>query len=162
MAKVRIGQGYDVHAFCEGSYIILGGVKIPFKRGISAHSDGDVLTHSICDAMLGALALGDVGQHFPDTDPQYKSINSRRLLCQVVDIVKQQGYTASNVDATIVAQEPRLEPFVARMRTNIASDIGCPEDCVSIKATTTEGLGFSGRQEGLESHSVVLLEQVTE
>lgn len=155
----RIGHGYDVHAFGEGSHIMLGGVKIPFNKGLVAHSDGDVLIHSICDALLGALALGDIGHHFPDSDDRYRDINSRKLLTQVIHTVTEKGYAIANIDATLIAQKPLLQPFIGAMTANIASDISCPPDCVSIKATTTEGLGFIGRVEGIAAHSVVLIEK---
>lgn len=155
----RIGHGYDVHRFGEGSEIVLGGVSIPFSSGFVAHSDGDVLIHSLCDALLGALALGDIGQHFPDNDPAYANISSRTLLQQVVQKLGQQGYRLANADITIVAQAPKMAPHISAMRKLLASDLGVGIDAVSVKATTTEGLGFCGREEGIACHSVVLLQQ---
>ena len=158
MSRLRIGHGYDVHAFGEGRYIVLGGVKIPFDRGLVAHSDGDVLIHSVCDALLGAAALGDIGRHFPDDDDRFAAINSRHLLREVCNLVQRRHYTVVNLDTTLIAEQPRLSPYIGRMVGNVASDLNCPADCVSIKATTTEGLGFAGRVEGLAAHSVVLIE----
>jgi len=158
-AQIRIGNGYDVHAFETGDHIVLGGVHIPFDRSFKAHSDGDVLIHSLCDALLGALALGDIGQHFPDTDKQYQGINSRQLLQQVMLLIHGKGYTLVNCDCIIVAQEPKLSSYLAQMRDNLGKDMRVETGCISIKATTTEWLGFEGRGEGIAVYSVVLLQQ---
>ncbi|MDH5765918.1 MAG: 2-C-methyl-D-erythritol 2,4-cyclodiphosphate synthase [Gammaproteobacteria bacterium] len=155
---MRIGHGYDVHAFEEGNSIILGGVRIPHNRSFKAHSDGDVLLHALCDALLGALALGDIGRHFPDTDAQYKNASSRDLLKQVMAHVVEQGYTVVNMDATIIAQAPKLLPHIEPMRANIAEDLAVNISRLNIKATTTEKLGFSGREEGIAVHVVVLIQ----
>ncbi|MEH6468662.1 MAG: 2-C-methyl-D-erythritol 2,4-cyclodiphosphate synthase [Porticoccus sp.] len=154
---VRIGQGYDVHAFGEGDHIILGGVTIPYERGLVAHSDGDVLIHALCDALLGAAALGDIGRHFPDTDPCYRGIDSRELLREVVSLVNSKGYQLANADMTIVAQAPKISPYIEQMTTNISADCGCNIDQINVKATTTEKLGFEGRGEGVSCQVVVLL-----
>ncbi|MFO1313427.1 MAG: 2-C-methyl-D-erythritol 2,4-cyclodiphosphate synthase [Burkholderiales bacterium] len=154
---MRVGTGYDVHALVEGRPLVLGGVTIPHRRGLDGHSDADVLLHAICDALLGALALGDLGAHFPDTDPRWKGADSRALLRHVMTLVRARGYAVGNVDATVVAQAPKLAPHVAAMRGNVASDLGCDLSCVSIKATTTERLGFAGREEGIAAQAVVLL-----
>ncbi len=157
MSMLRIGHGFDVHAFCEGDHLMLGGVRIPFERAFKAHSDGDVLIHAICDALLGAAALGDIGQHFPDTDPQYENIDSRLLLRQVVVTIGERGYAVGNVDATLIAQAPKLMPHLAAMRANLAADLGVTVDQVNLKATTTEKLGYTGRKEGIAAHAVALL-----
>ncbi|GLO04448.1 MAG: 2-C-methyl-D-erythritol 2,4-cyclodiphosphate synthase [Pseudomonas putida] len=154
---MRIGHGYDVHRFCDGDFITLGGVRIPHKYGLLAHSDGDVLLHALSDALLGAAALGDIGKHFPDTDPQFKGADSRVLLRHVVGIVKAKGWKVGNVDATIVAQAPKMAPHIETMRQLIAEDLQVELDQVNVKATTTEKLGFTGREEGIAVHSVVLL-----
>lgn len=154
---MRIGHGYDVHRFGEGDCIVLGGVLIPHHAGLIAHSDGDVLLHAVADALLGAAALGDIGHHFPDTDPRYKGIDSRQLLRHVVQQVNGQGWQVSNVDATIIAQAPKMAPYIAAMRQHIAEDIGVLTSQVNVKATTTEKLGFTGREEGIAVHAVVLL-----
>ncbi len=154
---MRIGQGYDVHAFGEGDHIIIGGVSIPYERGLIAHSDGDVLTHALCDALLGAAALGDIGQHFPDTDPSYSGADSRELLRQVVSLVKKKGYTLANADMTIIAQAPKMSPHTEQMRNQLAEDLGCDIGQVNVKATTTEKLGFEGRKEGVACQAMVLL-----
>lgn len=154
---MRIGYGYDVHALGEGDHLILGGVSIPFNQSFVAHSDGDVLIHSLIDALLGAVALGDIGQHFPDTDPKYKGCNSRELLVQVVELITAKGYTLGNTDITIVAQAPKMAPYLEMMRINLAQDLNCSVDQINIKATTTEKLGFAGRQEGIACHTVALL-----
>ena len=154
---LRIGHGYDVHAFGEGRYIVIGGVRIPFAFGLKAHSDGDVLIHSVCDALLGAAALGDIGVHFPDEDETYRAINSRWLLRKVRAMLKDAGYAIVNLDSTLVAQEPKLQPHVHGMRKNLAEDLSLARNCVSIKATTTERLGFAGRSEGIAAHSVALI-----
>ncbi|MEH6466855.1 MAG: 2-C-methyl-D-erythritol 2,4-cyclodiphosphate synthase [Porticoccus sp.] len=154
---MRIGQGYDVHAFGEGEHIILGGVTIPYERGLVAHSDGDVLIHALCDALLGAAAFGDIGRHFPDTDPRYRGIDSRELLREVVSLVNSKGYQLANADMTIVAQAPKISPYIEQMTTNISADCGCNIDQINVKATTTEKLGFEGRGEGVSCQVVVLL-----
>jgi 2-C-methyl-D-erythritol 2,4-cyclodiphosphate synthase len=154
---MRIGQGYDVHAFGEGDHIVIGGVTIPYERALIAHSDGDVLIHALCDALLGAAALGDVGHHFPDTDPRFFGIDSRELLGQVILLVQEKGYYLANVDMTIVAQAPKMSPYIGRMTINIAADLGCDTSQVNIKATTTENLGFEGRKEGIACQAIVLL-----
>ncbi|HEY7902986.1 MAG TPA: 2-C-methyl-D-erythritol 2,4-cyclodiphosphate synthase [Casimicrobiaceae bacterium] len=153
----RIGNGFDVHAFAAGRALVIGGVTIPYERGLDGHSDADVLLHAIADAMLGALALGDIGMHFPHTEPQWRGADSRRLLRHVVTLVNARGYAAANVDATLIAQAPRFAPYVEAMRRNIALDLACDIDCVSVKATTTERLGFTGRGEGIAAQAVVLL-----
>ena len=154
---MRIGHGYDVHRFTDGDFITLGGVQIPHKYGLLAHSDGDVLLHALSDALLGAAALGDIGKHFPDTDPQFKGADSRVLLRHVVGIVKAKGWKVGNVDATIVAQAPKMAPHIETMRQLIAEDLQVERDQVNVKATTTEKLGFTGREEGIAVHSVALL-----
>lgn len=154
---MRIGHGYDVHRFCDGDFITLGGVRIPHKYGLLAHSDGDVLLHALSDALLGAAALGDIGKHFPDTDPQFKGADSRALLRHVVGIVQAKGWKVGNVDATIVAQAPKMAPHIETMRQLIAEDLQVGLDQVNVKATTTEKLGFTGREEGIAVHSVALL-----
>jgi 2-C-methyl-D-erythritol 2,4-cyclodiphosphate synthase len=154
---VRIGHGYDVHAFGQGDALILGGVEIPFNRAFIAHSDGDVLIHALIDALLGALALGDIGQHFPDTDGAYKDISSRHLLAMVVSLMRERGYQLGNADITLAAERPKMAPHIESMRLNLSADLGCSMDQINIKATTTEKLGFVGRQEGIACHAVVLL-----
>lgn len=154
---MRIGHGYDVHAFGDGDTVVLGGVRITHERGLVAHSDGDVLIHAICDALLGAAALGDIGVHFPNTDPQHAGADSRILLRRVIDLIADNGWCLVNLDATLVAEAPRLAPYVAAMRENLAADMRAAADQISVKATTTEGLGFAGRREGVAAHAVVLL-----
>lgn len=154
---MRIGHGYDVHAFTEGDHLVLGGVSIPHTHAFKAHSDGDVLLHAICDALLGALALGDIGKHFPDTSSQYAKIDSRILLRHVFGLVRARGYGLANLDSIIVAQVPKMAPHIVAMREIIAADLECALDQVSVKATTTERLGFEGRKEGISAHAVVLL-----
>jgi 2-C-methyl-D-erythritol 2,4-cyclodiphosphate synthase len=154
---VRIGHGYDVHAFGQGDALILGGVEIPFNRALIAHSDGDVLIHALIDAVLGALALGDIGQHFPDTDGAYKDIPSRHLLTMVVTLMREEGYQLGNADITIAAERPKMAPHIEAMRLNLSADLGCLVGQINIKATTTEKLGFVGREEGIACHAVVLL-----
>ncbi|SEA06517.1 2-C-methyl-D-erythritol 2,4-cyclodiphosphate synthase [Thiothrix caldifontis] len=154
---MRIGHGYDVHAFTTGDHLVLGGVKIPHTHAFKAHSDGDVLLHAICDALLGALALGDIGQHFPDTAAEYANIDSRILLRHVVGLVRSQGYGVINLDSTIIAQSPKMAPHILTMREHLAADLGCALNQVNVKATTTEKLGFTGRKEGIAAHAVVLL-----
>ncbi|WBG66039.1 2-C-methyl-D-erythritol 2,4-cyclodiphosphate synthase [Pseudomonas citronellolis] len=154
---MRIGHGYDVHRFGEGDFITLGGVRIPHKFGLVAHSDGDVLLHALSDALLGACALGDIGKHFPDTDPRFKGADSRALLRHVVALVHGKGYVIGNVDATIIAQAPKMAPHIEAMRGSIAEDLQVDLEQVNVKATTTEKLGFTGREEGIAVHAVALL-----
>jgi 2-C-methyl-D-erythritol 2,4-cyclodiphosphate synthase len=154
---MRIGHGFDVHAFGPGEFIILGGVRIPHTQGLIAHSDGDVLLHALCDALLGAAGLGDIGQHFPDDQPEFRNIDSRRLLRRVVGLLKERQFMVSNVDATIIAQAPRMAPYIPAMREPIATDLGIIPDRVNVKATTTERLGYIGRGEGIAVHAVALL-----
>lgn len=154
---MRVGYGYDVHRLQEGGPLILGGVEIPFSRHLSGHSDADVLLHAISDALLGACALGDIGRHFPDTDAKYAGIDSRMLLKEVATLVKKKGYDIYNIDATVVAEQPRLASYITAMRQNIAADLTIELAQVSIKATTSEGLGFEGSGEGISARSVVLL-----
>ena len=156
---IRVGHGYDVHAFQEGDHLVLGGVTIPHQRAFAAHSDGDVLIHALCDALLGAAALGDIGRHFPDSDPQYKGIDSRRLLHHVVALLRERGWAVANVDTTIVAQAPKMAPHIDAMRANLAADLQVAVEQVNVKATTTERLGFAGREEGIAVHAVALIEQ---
>lgn len=153
----RIGLGYDVHRLTEGRPLVLGGVTIPFERGLLGHSDADVLLHALMDALLGAAALGDIGRLFPDTNEQYKGIDSRVLLRQVAAVLAENGFTVGNVDVTLVAQRPKIAPYVAEMRENIAADLDIGADMVSVKATTEEGLGFSGRGEGMAAHAAALI-----
>jgi 2-C-methyl-D-erythritol 2,4-cyclodiphosphate synthase len=154
---MRIGHGYDVHRFGPGDKLILGGVSIPYEHSFVAHSDGDVLIHALIDALLGAAALGDIGQHFPDTDAKWQGANSRQLLLAVVGMIGGKGYKLANADITIVAQQPKMMPHLDKMRLNLAADIDCNIDQINIKATTTEELGFTGRKEGIACHAVVLL-----
>ena len=154
---MRIGHGYDVHRFCEGDFVTLGGVQIPHKFGLLAHSDGDVLLHALADALLGAAALGDIGKHFPDTDPTFKGADSRVLLRPVLGLIKAKGWVVGNVDATIVAQAPKMATHIDNMRALIAADLEVEMDQVHVKATTTEKLGFTGREEGIAVHAVALL-----
>lgn len=155
---MRIGQGYDAHRFTSGDHVVLGGVEIPFDHGLAAHSDGDVLLHAICDALLGAAALGDIGRHFPDSDPAYAGISSRELLRQVSELLQQSGYVICNVDATLIAEQPKIAPRVKTMCDNVAADMGLAVDAVNIKATTTEQMGFTGRGEGIAASAVCLIE----
>ncbi len=154
---MRIGHGYDVHKFTAGKQIILGGVRIPHTRALQAHSDGDVVLHALCDALLGAAALGDIGQHFPDTDSAYENIDSRVLLREVYAKLSEQNYRLGNADITILAQLPKLAPHLASMKSHIAKDLGSDEAAINLKATTTEGLGFAGREEGIAAHAVVTI-----
>lgn len=154
----RVGHGYDVHRFGPGECVVIGGVRIPFERGLVAHSDGDVLLHALCDAILGAAGLGDIGRHFPDTDPQYRGADSRSLLRGVYAKVRAQGWRLANADMTVIAQAPRMSPHIEDMRARIAEDLQSLIDQVNVKATTTERLGFTGREEGIAAHAVVLLE----
>lgn len=156
---MRIGHGYDVHRLVEGRKLILGGVEIPYERGLDGHSDADVLLHAVSDALLGAAALGDIGKHFPDTDPQYKGADSRVLLRHVVELIREAGYCLGNVDVTVIAQAPKLAKYIPQMRENLAADLQTELENVNIKATTEEHLGFTGRSEGISCHSVCLLEK---
>jgi 2-C-methyl-D-erythritol 2,4-cyclodiphosphate synthase len=157
MSDIRTGHGFDVHAFAENRKLILGGAEIPYDRGLAGHSDADVLLHAICDALLGAAGLGDIGRHFPDSDAAFAGIDSRILLRRVVVQLQQRGWRIGNVDATIIAQAPKMAPHIARMTAHIASDLGIGIDRVNVKATTTEKLGFTGRGEGIAAEAVCLL-----
>jgi len=154
---IRIGHGFDVHKLVAGEYLILGGVKIPHNRTLEAHSDGDVVLHALMDALLGAAALGDIGQHFPDSAEDYKNIDSRVLLREVSKKIDAQGYSVGNIDLTIVAQAPKMAPHIGQMKDNISNDVHCAVDAVNLKATTTEGLGYVGREEGIAVHAVVTI-----
>jgi len=154
---MRVGIGYDVHAYGDGDHVTLGGVRIAHSRGVIAHSDGDVVLHALCDALLGAMALGDIGEHFPDSDPRWKGADSRRFLRHCGKLMQQHGWQIVNADMTILAQEPRVGPYRAIMRQNIADDLGVRIDCINVKATTTEGLGALGRGEGLACQAIALL-----
>lgn len=156
-ADLRIGQGLDVHAFGPGDHLVLGGVRIPHDQGFIAHSDGDVLLHALCDALLGAAALGDIGRHFPDTDPRFRGADSRALLSEVLARVRAEGWAPVNIDSVVIAQRPRMGPHIDAMRANIAADCRLPLSAVNVKATTTERLGFTGRGEGIAAEAVVLL-----
>jgi len=156
---IRVGQGYDVHRFNDGDRIILGGVTIPYEKGLEAHSDGDVVLHALADAILGAAALGDIGKHFPDTDPNFKGADSRVLLRHVYKIVQEKGYKLVNADVTIIAQAPKMLPHIDAMRANIAADLQVDIDFINVKATTTEKLGFEGRKEGIAVQAAVLIEK---
>jgi 2-C-methyl-D-erythritol 2,4-cyclodiphosphate synthase len=155
----RVGQGYDVHALVPGRPLIIGGVTIPYERGLLGHSDADVLLHAITDALFGAAGLGDIGRHFPDTDPDFAGANSRVLLREALARVARAGYTLVNVDSTVIAQAPKLAPHIVSMRENIAHDLSLPHDCVNVKAKTNEKLGYLGRGEGIEAQAVVLLKR---
>lgn len=157
--NLRIGQGIDVHAFGPGDCVVLGGVTIPHEQGLVAHSDGDVLLHALADALLGALALGDIGQHFPDTDDAYSGADSRVLLRHVMGLIHQRGYRLVNADATLIAQAPKMAPHINAMRANIAADCQVSTEAISVKATTSEKLGFTGRKEGIAAQAVVLLDR---
>jgi 2-C-methyl-D-erythritol 2,4-cyclodiphosphate synthase len=154
---MRIGQGFDTHALVGGRELVIGGVRIPYEKGLAGHSDADVLIHAVCDALLGAAGLGDIGAHFPDTDARYKGIDSRKLLREVARLLRQRKLRVANVDATIIAQAPRMAPHIAAMRANLASDLGIAPDAVNVKAKTTEQLGFVGRGEGIAAEAVALL-----
>lgn len=156
---MRIGHGYDVHRLTEGRRLILGGVDIPWERGLLGHSDADVLTHAVMDALLGAAGLGDIGKHFPDTDPAYAGADSLKLLTHVAGLLEERGYAVGNVDATVLAQRPKLAPHIPRMRDNLARAMGVEPDRVNVKATTEEGLGFTGSGEGIAAHAAVLIEK---
>ena len=155
--KLRVGQGLDVHAFCEGDHVTLGGVRIPHLQGLAAHSDGDVALHALCDALLGAAALGDIGRHFPPSDSKWKGADSRELLRKVDILLKHEGWAVSNADITLVCEQPKITPHAAQMQANIAEDLSLDLQDISIKATTTEGLGFCGRGEGITALAVVLI-----
>ena len=155
---MRIGHGYDVHRLCENLPLIIGGVNIPDEKGLLGHSDADVLLHAVCDALLGAAALGDIGKHFPDNDDNFKNIDSRILLRHTVALLKEKGYKIVNIDATVIAQKPKLSPFIDTMRQNIAKDCEISPDCVNVKATTEEKLGFTGELLGISSHAVCLID----
>lgn len=156
----RVGQGFDVHPFEEGRKLFLGGIEIPFLKGLKGHSDADALLHAIIDAMLGAAALGDIGQHFPDTDPAFKNADSTKLLKESYARVQEEGYSIINVDSTIVAERPKLSAYIPGIRNHIAEALGCNQNQISVKATTNEKMGFIGREEGIAVHAVVLLEKV--
>lgn len=156
---MRIGHGYDVHRFGEGNFVVLGGVKIDHDKGLIAHSDGDVLLHALCDAILGAAAMGDIGKHFPDTDTAYEGVDSRHLLRHVMKLIHEKGYVVINADMTIIAQAPRVSSFTGLMVDNIASDLALASECVNVKATTTEKLGFVGEKKGIAAEAVVLLKK---
>jgi 2-C-methyl-D-erythritol 2,4-cyclodiphosphate synthase len=156
---IRIGQGFDVHALVAGRRCIIGGVDIPHDQGLDGHSDADVLLHAICDALLGAAALGDIGKHFPNTDARYKGIDSRELLRHVAALLRSKGYVPANIDATVIAEAPKLAPYIAIMCANIASDCGIGLDAVNVKATTSERLGFTGRGEGIAAEAVCLIQR---
>ena len=155
--NLRIGQGFDVHRLVEGRRCVIGGVDIPHDKGLLGHSDADVLLHALCDALLGAAAMGDIGRHFPDSDPRYRGIDSRELLRRVAGLLREAGYLPVNVDATVICEAPRINPHAARMVANIAQDLGIEETAVNVKATTTETLGFTGRGEGIAAQAVCLL-----
>jgi 2-C-methyl-D-erythritol 2,4-cyclodiphosphate synthase len=159
---MRVGHGYDVHALVSGRDLILGGVKIPHAKGLEGHSDADVLIHAICDACLGAAGLGDLGRHFPDSDPRYKGIDSRKLLREVKIKLETQGWWVENLDSTIVAQAPKLASYIPQMVAHLAADLDIAPEQVNVKATTTERLGFAGREEGIAAHAVVLLSRVVD
>ena len=154
---MRIGHGYDVHRLVENRKLILGGVEIPYEKGLLGHSDADVLLHAVCDALLGAAALGDIGKHFPDTDPAYKGIDSRKLLRYVVNLINKSGYSVGNIDCTVIAQQPKLKDCIEDMRKNIAEDCDVDISCVNVKATTEEKLGFTGDGSGISAHAVCIL-----
>jgi 2-C-methyl-D-erythritol 2,4-cyclodiphosphate synthase len=155
--KIRVGQGIDVHAFCEGDHVVLGGVRIDHEKGLAAHSDGDVALHALCDAMLGVAAKGDIGRHFPPSDPAWKGADSRDLLRKVDLMLKQDGWAVTNADITLVCEHPKISPFIEQMQANISADLGLDPENISIKATTTEGLGFCGRGEGITALAIVLI-----
>jgi len=157
---MRIGHGFDVHKFGGEGPLMLAGIEVPYSQGFIAHSDGDVAIHALCDAILGALAMGDIGNHFPDTDDQYENISSRILLRHVVNLMAEKKYQIGNIDLTIIAQSPKIAPFLLQMRTCLAEDLACNIEQVNVKATTTEKLGYAGRKEGIAVHSVVLLNKV--
>ncbi len=160
MQGMRIGHGYDVHRLAEGRKLILGGVDILWEKGLLGHSDADVLAHAVMDALLGAAGLGDIGRHFPDTDPAYAGADSLKLLAHVAELLRERGYTVGNVDATVLAQRPKLAPHISAMRDNLARAMGIAPDQVNVKATTEEGLGFTGSGEGMAAHAVALIERI--
>ena len=155
--NIRVGQGYDVHAFCDGDHVVLGGVRVPHDRGVLAHSDGDVVIHALCDAILGALALGDIGKHFPPSDPQWKGADSRAFLRHCDALVRERGWRLGNADVTVICERPKVGPHAAAMRELLAHDLGVDVDAISVKATTSEKLGFTGREEGIAAMAVCLL-----
>jgi len=155
--SIRIGQGFDVHAYSHGDHLMLGGVRVPHERGVRAHSDGDVVIHALCDAILGALALGDIGVHFPPADPRWKGADSRVFLRHCDALVREHGWKVGNVDITVICERPKIGPHSAAIRFSLAADLGIAEDAISVKATTSEGLGFTGRQEGIAAQAVCLL-----
>ena len=157
MCNFRVGHGYDVHRLVPDRALILGGVTVPYEQGLLGHSDADVLLHAVCDSLIGALALGDIGKHFPDTDPAYKNIDSRILLSRTAELIREKGWQIGNIDATVVAQAPRLSPYIQQMRENIAAVLDLPLDAISVKATTEEHLGFTGEGLGIAAHAVCLL-----
>ena len=157
---MRIGTGFDVHAFGDGDHVVIGGVHVPHGRGVVAHSDGDVVIHALCDAIFGALALGDIGRHFPPADPQWRGADSRRFLRHAASLMAQHGYALGNADVTVIAEAPKVGPHAQAMRANLAADLGCEVDRISVKATTTEKLGFCGRAEGIAAQACVLLDRV--
>ena len=157
---MRVGMGYDVHKLTEGRKLILGGVDIPWEKGLLGHSDADVLIHAVMDALLGAAALGDIGKHFPDTDPAYKGISSVKLLVHVAGLLHEHGYEVGNIDATIIAQKPKMAPHIPQMRKNMAEALGITESKINVKATTEEGLGFTGSGEGISSQAICLLTEI--
>lgn len=157
---MRIGHGYDVHRFAEGRKLFIGGIEIPFSKGLLGHSDADVLLHAVCDALLGAAGLGDIGKHFPDSDPAYKGIDSKLLLAHTVKLLKEKGMKISNVDSTVVAQVPKLSPYIEEMKLCISQICEVSPDRINVKATTEEKLGFTGREEGISAHAVCLLEEI--
>ena len=159
MSTMRIGHGYDVHRLVPERALILGGVNIPYEKGLLGHSDADVLLHAVMDAVLGALGAGDIGRHFPDTDAAYKGADSMRLAARVAEIMQERGYAVGNIDATVIAQRPKLAPYIEQMRQNIAAAFGVPAEAVNVKATTEEGLGFTGTGEAIAAHAVCLLEK---
>ena len=155
---MRIGHGYDVHKLVVGRKLILGGVEIPHEKGLLGHSDADVLLHAVCDALLGAAALGDIGKHFPDTDKSYKNIDSRMLLREVISLLYSRGFRVVNIDCTVIAQSPKLAEYIGKMRRNIAADCGVDREFINVKATTEEGLGFTGEKQGIAAHAVCIIE----
>ncbi len=157
---MRVGHGYDVHRLVEGRDLILGGVKIPYEKGVLGHSDAGVLTHAVMDALLGAAALGDIGKHFPDTDPAYKGADSLKLAEHVAALLTEKGYLIGNIDATVIAQAPKLAPHIPTMKQNLAHALGCDADCINVKATTEEHLGFTGQGLGIAAHAVCLIKSI--
>lgn len=157
---MRIGHGYDVHKFAKDRKFVLGGVEIEYEQGLLGHSDADVLLHAVCDSLLGAAALGDIGKHFPDTDRKYENIDSRKLLRKTAALILAKGYKVCNIDATVIAEAPKLSPYINKMRQNIAKDCAVAIDSVNVKATTEEGLGFTGSKEGISAHAVCIIEKV--